>query len=512
MLASIWATHARRLINFNHNVMLIQVVFNSSCYSNLPQETKAEVDRITKLVNDHPFPDTQLQPALFHHIHHSTLSTVLVENVLGRLFAAHANGLKAYEFFKFSLQFPDLQPTCDSFEKTLHILTRMRYFDKAWELMEEVGRWNPSLLTLKSMSIMLSRIAKFQSYEEAVGAFEKMEKHIFVRRRFGTDEFNVLLRAFCTQRQMKEAKSIFHKMHRRFPPNSKTMNVLLLGFKESGDVASVELFYHEMVKRGFKPNTVTYNIRIDSYCKKGQFGDGLRLLQEMELANCLPSLETITTLIHGAGLVRNITRAWELFNELPARKLDPDVGVYNALMSSLVKCRDMQSAMLLMDEMEKKHNIGPDGTTYHTLFYGLMKSSRGGIGGVSELYHRMCGSRNFVPDTRTVVMLMKLFCQNGGADLALNLWNYLVGKGFCPHEHALSLLVTCLCSHGRVQEAFECSKQMLHMGRHMSDPVFHLLERSLRQAGEEEKLTILDGMIKSYHLVNRRCDYDIEYF
>lgn len=60
------------------------------------------------------------------------------------------------------------------------------------------------------------------------------------------------------------------------------MNILLLVFKESGDVTSVELFYDEMVKRGFNPNSVSYSIRIDAYCKRHCFGDALRLFEEIE--------------------------------------------------------------------------------------------------------------------------------------------------------------------------------------------------------------------------------------
>ncbi|GMH25479.1 hypothetical protein Nepgr_027322 [Nepenthes gracilis] len=498
MIFSVRPRDVRHLTNFHQNAIWIRTAFRSFCQSHLLQEAKIEIDKITRIINDHPFPDTPLYPTLLCHIPSHTLSSAFVENVLGSLFVAHTNGLKAYEFYKFSLQFSHVHPTSDAFEKTLHILTRMRYFDKAWELMEEIAKRNPSLLTLKAMSIMLSRIAKFQTYEATLKAFEKMEKHIFVGRKFGTNEFNVLLRAFCTQRQMKEAKSIFKKMHARFPPNSRTMNILLLGFKETSNLSAVELFYHEMVRRRFKPNAVTYNIRIDAYCKKGSFGDGLRLFQEMERVNCLPTLETITTLIHGAGLARNTTRAWQLFNEISARNLCPDIAAYNALISSLVKCGEVQSAILLMDEMEDEH-IGHDGMTYHTLFYGLMRS--GGIEGVCDLYDRMT-NKHFVPKTQTVVMLMKFFCQSCRLDLGLNLWEYVVGRGFCPHDHALALLVTGLCSHGRTEEAFECSKQMLSRGRNVSSAVFQMLERFLLQAGEEEKLRVLDDMTKRLQRVN----------
>lgn len=317
-------------------------------------------------------------------------------------------------------------------------------------------------------------------------------------REFGTDEFNVLLKAFCTQRQMKEARSVFAKMLPRFRPNTKSMNILLLGFKESGDVTSVELFYHEMVKRGFSPDCVTYNVRIDAYCKKGRFGDALRLLEEMESGGFVPTIETITTLIHGAGLVKNTGKAWRLFNEIPLRNLVADTGAYNALVTVLVRNKDVESAVSLMDEMIGKKHVEPDSVTYHTLFLGLMRSR--GIEGVSELYLKMTG-RKFVPKARTVVMLMKYFCQNFRLDLGLSLWNYLVEKGYCPHAHALDLLVTGLCSRGLVLEAFRCSKQVLERGRHMSAAAFLMLERFLKQSGDMDKLKELDQMIKKLQSV-----------
>ncbi|KAI5654427.1 hypothetical protein M9H77_31614 [Catharanthus roseus] len=455
------------------------------------------IEKIARTINDHPFPDKQLHHRLLCEIPRDLLSTSFVEQVLGRLFGAHSNGLKAYQFFKFSLLHSQYNPSSDAFEKTLHILTRMRYFDKAWELMEDIKRRLPSLLSLKSMSIMLSRIAKFRSYEETLEAFERMEKDIFSGKEFGIEEFNILLRAFCTQRQMKEARSVFNKFHSRFSPNTKTMNILLLGFKESGDITSVELFYHEMIRRGFKPNHVTYNIRIDAYCKKGCFGDALRLFEEMEHIGLSAAIETITTLIHGAGIARNVIKARQLFDEISRRGLHADTGAYNALMNSLIRCRDLNSAAALFNEMEEK-NLQLDNVTYHTVFWGLMRSKS--TDAVSDFYQKMI-DRKFVPKTRTVVALMKFFCENRRLDFGLNLWNYIVKKGQCPHCHALDILVTGLCSRGRVEEAFECSRQMLERGRNVSELTFRMLETYLLQTGEMDRLQKLGNLRTGLHAI-----------
>nr|KAJ0187854.1 hypothetical protein LSAT_V11C900491760 [Lactuca sativa] len=312
-----------------------------------------EIKKITKIINDHPFPDQPIHPKLSQIIPSTTISTSFVENVLGHLFASHSNGLKAFEFFKFSLQFSQFCPTSDAFEKTLHILTRMRNFNKAWELIEEIHKTHPSLLTLKSMSIMLSIIAKFQSFEETLEAFQKMEDKFSDHKQFGTEEFNLLLRAFCTQRQMKEAKSVFNKLYSRFSPTTKTMNILLLGFKESGDVTSVELFYHEMIQRGFKPNIVTYNIIIDSYCKRGRFLDGLKLLEEIEQANYLPTLKTLTTLIHGAGIAHNTTYAQQLLDEIMPGVYDR----FNKDLSNGIRAVDAGERKIAIEQQQQQQSM-----------------------------------------------------------------------------------------------------------------------------------------------------------
>ncbi|KAL5977785.1 hypothetical protein ACLOJK_036808 [Asimina triloba] len=464
-----------------------------SSFSNSSEEEN--VDEIAKLINDHPFPPA---PSLLesHLLHSNRLSTALLESVLGRLFSGHANGLKALELFKLALHNPHhLPPSPDSFEKTLHILARMRHFDRAWDLMREVHHKHPSLITHKAISILLSRYAKATSFEDTLQAFHAMER-LLSGRRFGVEEFNILLRAFCTQKQMKEAKAVFRKLHSSFSANTQTMNILLLGFKDSGDITAVELFYHEMIVRGFKPNVITYNIRIDAYCKKGCLSDALRVVEEMEGQGLLPTLETITTLIHGASIARNPLRAGRLFDEISARNLVADTGAYNALMGSLVRSGNSKGALDLMDEMEQK-GIGHDEVTYYTAFLGLKNL---GVGAVCELYRRMVDKGVF-PRMRTVVMLMKFFCENRRSDLGLDLWRYMVGKGCCPHGHAVDLLVTALCCGGKMEEAYNCMKQVMEQGRHPGERGFNVLESFLWRAKETEKLKKLDQMKKRLRAV-----------
>ncbi|GKA59869.1 pentatricopeptide repeat-containing protein [Tanacetum coccineum] len=156
----------------------------------------------------------------------------------------------------------------------------------------------------------------------------------------------------------------------------------------------------------------------------------------------------------------------------------------------------MLSATRVMNKMEE-YNIFPDHVTFHTMFSGLINSS--GINGVLPLYHQMIG-KNFVPKTPTVVMLMTLFCKNCEVNVALGFWRYLVERGYCPHSHAVDVLLKSLCSGGRVEEAFQCGLQILEKGRYLSKTGFRVLGRCLIEMGDDIKLKKLDKMIKKLQI------------
>ncbi|XP_038976946.1 pentatricopeptide repeat-containing protein At3g61360-like [Phoenix dactylifera] len=456
--------------------------------TSLPQlPSAAAVDRLAKLISNHPLP---LRPLLLRHFP----SSLLLEPLLRRLFAGHALATKALDLFRFSLHHHHHPPPSPyALSTTLHHLSRARDFDSSFALLEDVARSHPSLLSPKPLAVLLSRLAKFRPLPEALDAFDRAERTwALAGLAFGADEFNALLRAFCSQGLVAEARAVFRQLHHRFPPNARTLNTLLLGFKESGHLVALDLFYHDMLARGFEPDAVTYCIRIDAYCKKGQFFDALELVDEMTKKNCTPTVQTMTTLIHGAGIVKNPLRARRLFDEMGERGLSPDRGAYNALLGSYTRVGDLKSAMELLDEMEAKR-IGLDDVSYYTLFCGFKRLEE--LDGFWKLYRRMV-EREFVPRTRTVMLLMKVFCENGRADLGLELWNYLVDKGCCPHRHALDLLVTGLCCRGRVEEAYHCFRQMVDRASVPSERAFRVLEGFLMQGQEMEKVEELGRMMK----------------
>ncbi|KAJ0753784.1 putative tetratricopeptide-like helical domain superfamily [Helianthus annuus] len=57
--------------------------------------------------------------------------------------------------------------------------------------------------------------------------------------------------------------------------------------------------YSMMNEYGIKPNIITYNTLLDSYCKEGDIDQALHLLEEMQVRGCAPNDVMYNALING---------------------------------------------------------------------------------------------------------------------------------------------------------------------------------------------------------------------
>ncbi|CAL4966661.1 unnamed protein product [Urochloa decumbens] len=415
----------------------------------------------------------------------------LLTPLLSHLLLSHSPPLPALSLYRRLLALPHFPVPETSLPVLLRLLARSRrYAHLSFPLLESLPPTHPHLLSTPALAVLLSTAlsasAPGASFDAAVTCFDSAAR-VWVRagRTFGADELNALLRAFCARGRVAEARALFHRYCDKYPPDTRTFNTLLLGFKEAGHSQALDLFYHDAVLRGFVPDAVSYCVRMDAYCKKGRFADALELLDEMRTReNCKPTLHVFTTLIYGAGIVRDAARARLLFDEMEKWGVTPDRGAHNALMGAYVRARDLKSALAVMDKMERK-GIGLDDVSYNTMLCGFQRV--GDLEGIWKVYSKMVGS-GFMPRTRTTMLLMKVFCENARPDLGLELWDYLMGKGCVPHRHALDILVTGLCCRGAVSEAYRCFREIIDMGMVPTERAFTILEGFLRRTREYGKI------------------------
>ncbi|CAN4120113.1 unnamed protein product [Withania somnifera] len=209
----------------------------------------------------------------------------------------------------------------------LYVLGRSRKFDKIWDVLVEIKRKDQSLITPKTVQVVLGRVAMVCSVRETVecfGGFKKMVNEL----------------ALCQEKSVSDARNVYHRLKFKFKPNTQTFNLLLSGWKSSQDADG---FFKEMKDLGVEPALVSFNCLVDVYCKGREMEKVFKVVEEMREKDIVPDVITYTSLIGGLALVGQPDKArhrtgdaYSLMDEMLVNGLSPNATTYNVFLSSWI--------------------------------------------------------------------------------------------------------------------------------------------------------------------------------
>ncbi|TYI55150.1 hypothetical protein E1A91_D11G121200v1 [Gossypium mustelinum] len=407
-----------------------------------------------------------------------SLSNDLIDKVLKRVRFSHGNPLQAFEFFNYTGNRKGFYHTAFSLDTMLYVLGRSRRFDKIWEVLIDIKRKDPSLITPRTMQVVLARIAKVCSVRETVVNFWKFKKLV---SEFDVSCFNALLRTLCQEKSMKDARNVYHSLKHDFRPNLQTFNILLSGWKSSEEA---EGFFEEMKELGVKPDVVSYNCLVDVYCKGREMDKAYRVVEKMRDEELWPDVITYTSIIGGLGLVGQPDKARDVLKEMREHGCYPDVAAYNAAIRNYTIAKRLGDAYSLMDEMDRK-GLSPNATTYNLffrVFYWLNDLSCSW-----SLYQRMMYS-GCLPNTQSCMFLIRLFRKHEQVEMALRLWKDMVEKGFGSYTLVSDVLFDLLCDMGKLVEAEKCFLEMIEKGHKPSNVSFKRIKVLMELANKHEAI------------------------
>lgn len=476
------------VMGFSENMRVSQYSQNP-CLD--PSKDELDVEKVFRIINKNASSEPSLGPALRNC--GAVFTPTLVEKVLKRARFSNSNGYKALEFFSYVGREPGYSHTSEAYNQMLYIMGRMRRFDKSWDLLGEMERNDPGLITHKTMQIVLARIAKVCSLRETLEAFEMLKEYIGV---LDTVCFNALLRSLCEERNMKDAGIVYHQLKRRFKPNVQTFNILLSGWQSAEEALS---FYDEMLQLGRKPDIVTYNSLLEVLCKdkdalcNDRMKKVFKIVEEMKDNECYPDLMTYTILIGGMGLIGWPDRAWNLLAEMREHGYYPDAAAYNAVIKNFCMAGRVQYAYKVFDEMVSK-GLDPNPNTYINFvrYYSRSENWEGGW----DVYARMINTRCF-PNTRICILLMRLLCRHEILDRALKLWEDMLEMGFGSYPLVLDVLMDGLCDNGKLNEAEKSFLETIEKGHKPSFFSYKRLRVLLEVAQKHDSIHALSEKMRS---------------
>lgn len=471
-LSSQCASNFRLSVSFLHSVAL-------SCAKVPVEEEDVDAETVFRMINGSNLQGELKESLSSSGIH---LSKDLIDRVLKRVRFSHGNPIQTLEFYRYAGARRGFYHSSFSLDTMLYILGRNRKFDQIWEILIETKRKDRSLISPRTMQVVLGRVAKLCSVRQTVESFWKFKR--LVPDFFDTACFNALLRTLCQEKSMTDARNVYHSLKHQFQPDLQTFNILLSGWKSSEEA---EAFFEEMKGKGLKPDVVTYNSLIDVYCKDREIEKAYKLIDKMREEDETPDVITYTTIIGGLGLIGQPDKAREVLKEMKEYGCYPDVAAYNAAIRNYCIARRLGDADKLVDEMVKK-GLSPNATTYNLFFRVL--SLANDLGRSWELYERMLGN-GCLPNTQSCMFLIKMFKRHEKVDMAMRLWEDMVVKCFGSYSLVSDVLLDLLCDLAKVEEAEKCLLEMVEKGHRPSNVSFKRIKLLMELANKHDEVNNL---------------------
>ncbi|CAL9213426.1 unnamed protein product [Arabidopsis halleri] len=462
----------RLSVSFLHSVPLL-------CAKVPVEEEDDDAETVFRMINGSNLQGDLKESLSSSGIH---LSKDLIDRVLKRVRFSHGNPIQTLEFYRYAGARRGFYHSSFSLDTMLYILGRSRKFDQIWEVLIETKRKDRSLISPRTMQVVLGRVAKLCSVRQTVESFWKFKR--LVPDFFDTACFNALLRTLCQEKSMTDARNVYHSLKHQFQPDLHTFNILLSGWKSSEEA---EAFFEEMKGKGLKPDVVTYNSLIDVYCKDREIEKAYKLIDKMREEDETPDVITYTTIIGGLGLIGQPDKAREVLMEMKEYGCYPDVAAYNAAIRNYCIARRLGDADKLVDEMVKK-DLSPNATTYNLFFRVL--SLANDLGRSWELYERMLGN-GCLPNTQSCMFLIKMFKRHEKVDMAMRLWEDMVVKGFGSYSLVSDVLLDLLCDLAKVEEAEKCLLEMVEKGHRPSNVSFKRIKLLMELANKHDEVNNL---------------------
>ncbi|KAI3453104.1 hypothetical protein Pfo_009767 [Paulownia fortunei] len=410
------------------------------------------------------------------------LSPNLVLEVLKKLNNA---GIMALSFFRWAEKRKSFQHTPECYNVLIESLGKIKQFKMVWLLVDEMKL--KGLLSKDTFALVSRRFARAKKVKEAIEAFERMEKKYGLKPEL--QEYNRLLDTLSKSRHVEKAQEVFDKWkNRRFTPDIKSFTILLEGWGQECNFLRLNEVYREMREDGFEPDFVSYGILINAYCKAKKYDEAVDLYCEMERKNIKATPHIYCTLINGLGSEKRLNEAVKFFKLCKGSDCVIEAPTYNALVGAYCWSTRMHDAYRVVNEM-RECGVGPNTRTYDIILHHLVKLQK--TKEAYSVFQKMDDELGCEPAVSTYEIMVRMFCNEGCMDMALQVWDQMKARGVLPGMHMFSALINGLCSDNKVDDACKYLQEMLDMGMRPPDRMFQQLKQFLLNEGKEDIIIIL---------------------
>ncbi|KAK4259718.1 hypothetical protein QN277_006022 [Acacia crassicarpa] len=268
-------------------------------------------------------------------------------------------------------------------------------------------------------------------------------------------------------------------LRRQYYPNARTFEILLKCFCKMNRFAEAYQVLGLMISFGITMSSKIWTILINGFCKHHRLVVASNLLKKMIETECSPNVVTYTTLFKAFMESKMIADAFGFLDTMVCRGQNPDIILYNVLIDCLAKAGMYQDAIDVYLSLLKQ-NIAPDSYTFSSLLSPICLSRK------FNLLSKIVSGHVADADIMFCNALLSSFCKAGFPSLSVELYNYMVDRGFSPDKYTFSALLSGLCGARRIAEALN---------------VYRGIVMSFNDVDAHIHTVLIDGLIKigKYH-------------
>ncbi|VVB10018.1 unnamed protein product [Arabis nemorensis] len=239
-----------------------------------------------------------------------------------------------------------------SFNALLTACLHSKNFDKVPQLFDEIPqRYNNIVPDKISYGILIKSYCDSGSPEKAIEIMRQMEgKSIEVT----TFAFTAILDSLYKSSKLDIAENLWNEIVKKgWEFDNAAYNVRIMSVqKESPE--RVEELIDEMISKGLKPDTISYNYLLTAYCEKGMLDEAKKVYEGLKVNGCAPNAATFRTLIFHLCDNGLYEQGYAVFKKSVKMNKIPDFNTLKHLAAGLVKNKKTDDAKGLIRSVKKK--------------------------------------------------------------------------------------------------------------------------------------------------------------
>ncbi|KAF5736059.1 hypothetical protein HS088_TW14G00193 [Tripterygium wilfordii] len=246
--------------------------------------------------------------------------------------------------------------TALSFNALLSACNQSRLYDKVPNMFVEIPEKYGLSPDKISYGILVKSFCEAGAPEKAIETLNVMEeKNVEVT----AVTFTTILDNLYNKGKSEEAEKLWsERVKKGCELDVAAHNVRIMN-AQSGDPEKVKELFEELINAGLKPDTISYNYLMTSYCKSGMMDKAESVYEKLEENGCKPNAVTFRTLISFHCRNEDYEAGYKIFKVSVKRSKIPDFTTMKILVEGLVKVKKMKAAKGLTRTIKKKfpHNL-----------------------------------------------------------------------------------------------------------------------------------------------------------